>query len=59
MYTKYAFVEFKNCGTFVYKIKSENPIDIDVVANFFKENEDWSQERDSITLMDEILTVKI
>jgi hypothetical protein len=50
-YEAIAIVEFRNCSPFLYRIKSDSPITIDVLAKHFQEHEDWNEDRDSITMM--------
>lgn len=56
---KIVLVEFNNCSPFVYKLKSEKSITLKRVCDYFAETEGWSENRDSITLLDEVLTINL
>ena len=47
-----AVVEFRNGGVFLYEFQSDKKIDIDKVAQYLEDNENWNEDRDSITLVD-------
>jgi hypothetical protein len=58
-YKQLVLVEFRNCPPFLYNIVSDKPISIDKVVQHFIDTEDFNDERDSITFIDEITEVKL
>jgi len=52
-------LEYNNCEPFIYEIVSDGEITIDKVANHFAESEEWNEEKDSITFVDEVTQIKI
>lgn len=54
-----AIVEFRNCPPFVYRIKSDKPINIDRVAKHFQDNEEWDEARDNIIIVDDLTEITI
>jgi hypothetical protein len=58
-YKQLVLVEFRNCPPFLYDIVSDKPISIDKVVQHFIDTEDFNDERDSITFIDEITEVKL
>lgn len=58
-YEAIAIVEFRNCAPFIYRIKSDKPINIDRVAKHFQETEEWDEVRDNITLVDDITEITL
>jgi len=59
IYIQFVMVEFRNCAPFIYKIISKNKITLSKVVSYFKKTEDWSEERDNITLINEITTIRL
>jgi len=59
MYETIAIVEFRNCSPFVYRIKSDKPLDIERVAKHFQETEEWDESRDNIILIDDLTEIEI
>lgn len=55
-YKKLILVEFHNCRPFLYEIKSNKGITLIKVADYFIKNEDWDDEKDSITFIDDPIT---
>jgi hypothetical protein len=58
-YEAIAIVEFRHCSPFVYRIKSNKPINVDRVATHFQETEDWDEARDNITIVDDLTEITI
>ena len=58
-YNQLVLVEFRNCPPFLYKMVSDKPITLDNVVQHFIDTEDFNDERDSITFVDEITEVTI
>lgn len=58
-YEAIAIVEFRNCAPFIYRIKSDKPINVDRVAKHFQETEEWDEVRDNITLVDDITEITL
>ena len=58
-YNQLVLVEFGNCAPFLYKMVSDKPIKLDNVVQHFIDTEDFNDERDSITFVDEITEVKL
>ena len=58
-YNQLVLVEFRNCPPFLYKMVSDKPIKLDNVVQHFIDTEDFNDERDSITFVDEITEVTI
>ena len=58
-YKKLVLVEFRNCSPFIYNIISDKPITIDKVIQHFIDAEDFNEDRDSVTFVDEITEVKL
>ena len=58
-YNQLVLVEFRNCAPFLYKMVSDKPIKLDNVVQHFIDAEDFNDERDSITFVDEITEVKL
>lgn len=54
-----AIVEFRNCPPFVYRIKSDKPINVDRVAKHFQDTEDWDEARDNIFIVDDLTEITI
>jgi len=52
-------VEFRNCSPFVYEVVSDKTITLDSVVKYFVDTEGFNEERDSITILDEVTTIKI
>ena len=52
-------VEFRNCTPFLYEFVSYGAITIEKVVQHFIDTEDFNEERDSITFVDEITKVEI
>ena len=59
MFEAIAIVEFRNCAPFVYRIKSDKPINIDRVAKHFRETEEWDEVRDNITIVDDLTEITL
>jgi hypothetical protein len=58
-YKQLVLVEFRNCSPFIYNIISDEPISIDKVVQHFIDTEDFNEDRDSVTFIDEITKVKL
>jgi hypothetical protein len=58
-YKQLVLVEFRNCSPFIYNIISDKPITIDKVIQHFIDAEDFNEDRDSVTFVDEITEVKL
>ena len=54
-----AIVEFRNCPPFVYRIKSDKPINVDRVAKHFQDTEDWDEARDNIFIVYDLTEITI
>ena len=52
-------VEFRNCTPFLYEFVSYRAITLEKVVQHFIDTEDFNEERDSITFVDEITKVEI
>jgi len=59
MYEAVAIVEFRNTSPFVYRIKSDKPINVDRVAKHFQETEEWDEARDNIIIVDDLTEIEI
>ena len=59
MFEAIAIVEFRNSPPFVYRIKSDRPINVDRVAKHFEETEEWDEARDNITIVDDLTEITI
>ena len=46
-------VEFRNTEPFIYELESEQPITMDRIVEYFVKVEDWDENRDSLTLLDQ------
>ena len=53
MNQKIVIVSYRNGGTFVYDVKSHEPITIKKLVKHFEDKEDWNPERDSIEIVDD------
>ena len=58
-YEAIAIVEFRNSSPFVYRIKSDKPINVDRVAKHFEETEEWDEVKDNITILDDLTEIEI
>ena len=58
-YTQLLLVEFRNCSPFVYKVVSDKPITIESVAQYFIDTEGFNEDRDSLTILDEVTTINL
>jgi hypothetical protein len=56
---QYAIIEFDNCAPFVYRLVSDKAITIDDASKYFEVTEGFSEDRDSITFIDDILDLDI
>ena len=52
-------VEFRNCSPFVYEVVSDKTITLNSVVKYFVDTSDFNEERDSITFVDVLTTIKI
>ena len=52
-------VEFRNCSPLLYEFVSYSPITLQKVVQHFIDTEDFNEERDSITFVEEITEVTI
>lgn len=52
-------VEFRNCSPFVYRVVSDKTITLDSVVKYFVDTEGFNDERDSITILDEVTTINL
>ena len=59
MFEAIAIIEFRNCSPFVYRIKSDKPINVDRVAKYFEETEEWDEARDNIIIVDDLTEITI
>ena len=59
MNSQLVLVEYKNVEPFVYHIESKDVIDIKSVAKYFRYHEDFNEERDSITFIDNVSAINI
>ena len=59
MYEAVAIVEFRNCSPFVYRIKSDKPINVDRVAKHFQETEQWDEDGENIFIVDDLTEIEI
>ncbi len=59
MFEAIAIIEFRNCSPFVYRIKSDKPINVDRVAKYFEETEEWDEARDNIIIVDDLTEIII
>ena len=51
-----AFVEFRNCSPYIYRVKSNKPINADMVAKYLQDVEGWDEARDNVIILDDELT---
>jgi hypothetical protein len=58
-HSQLVLVEFRNCSPFVYKVVSDKPITIESVAQYFIDTEGFNEDRDSITILDEVTTINL
>ena len=53
-------VWIRNRGSsFVYRVVSDNPITMEGVVKYFVDDWDFNEERDSITILDEVTTINL
>ena len=53
VYKQSLLVEFRNTEPFIYELESEQPITMDRIVEYFVKVEDWDENRDSLTLLDQ------
>jgi hypothetical protein len=58
-YKQLVLVEFRNCSPFLYEFVSYSPITLQKVVQHFVDAEDFNEQKDSITFVDEITKVEI
>ena len=58
-YHQTILLEFRNTEPFVYKVVSDKVITIERVVKFFKDREDFNEERDGITFVDDVSELNI
>lgn len=58
-FTKVAIVEYRNGGSCVFRFNSNKEMSLKDVYEFLVENDDFNEEKDSLTIVDEIITVDI
>ena len=58
-YKQLVCVEFNNCSPFVYEVVSDKAITLNSVVKYFVDTSDFNEERDSITFVDVLTTIKI
>ena len=58
-YKQLVLVEFRNCSPFLYEFVSHSPITLQKVVQHFVDTEDFNEQKDSITFVDEITKVTI
>lgn len=51
-----AFVEFRNCSPYIYRVKSNKPINASMVAKYLQDVEGWDEARDNVIILDDELT---
>jgi len=56
-YTKIVIVEYRNGGSCVFKFNSNKEMPLKDIHKFLVENDDFNEERDSFTIVDDIITV--
>ena len=54
-----ALVEFKNTEPFIYRFVSKKPITIERIAQHLMDEEDFNEDRDSVTFVDAPTIVKL
>ena len=53
-------VWIRNRGSsFVYRVVSDKPITMEGVVKYFVDDWDFNEERDSITILDEVTTINL
>lgn len=52
-------VEFCNCRPFIYEVVSDKPITITNVVKYFIDTEDFNDERDNLTFVDDVTQIKL
>lgn len=52
-------VEFRNCSPLLYEFVSYSPITLQKVVQHFIDTEDFNEQKDSITFVDEATVVEI
>ena len=58
-YKQLVLVEFRHCSPFLYEFVSYRAITMQKVVQHFIDTEDFNEERDSITFVDDITNVEI
>ena len=58
-YKQLVLVEFRNCSPFLYEFVSYRAITLQKVVQHFIDTEDFNEQKDSITFVDEITKVTI
>ena len=58
-HSQLVLVEFRNCSPFVYRVVSDKTITLDSVVKYFVDTEGFNDERDSITILDEVTTINL
>lgn len=58
-YTQLVLIEFKNSCPYVERYVSKNTITVEQVAQYLRETEDWNEDRDSLTFIDDFEEVTI
>ena len=58
-HSQLVLVEFRNCGPMVYRVVSDKHITMESVVKYFVDDWDFNEERDSITILDEVTTINL
>ena len=58
-YKQLVLVEFRNCSPLLYEFVSYRAITLQKVVQHFIDTEDFNEQKDSITFVDEITKVTI
>ena len=58
-YKQLVLVEFRNCSPLLYEFVSYRAITLEKVVQHFIDTEDFNEQKDSITFVDEITEVTI
>ena len=58
-HSQLVLVEFRNCGPMVYRVVSDKPITMESVVKYFIDDWDFNEERDSLTILDEVTTINL
>ena len=59
IYKQLVLVEFYNTVPFIVKFKSKKEITFENIIKYYEDIEDFNEEKDSLTLLDDIETIML